>query len=97
MATQTSLVSRKLTEALVPAKLVIQNDSAKHASHAAMREPGSGGGETHFKCASSMVAHSPRCSHGYKNGTWCQLNLASGFMMRRESTTAQLLRWGTSP
>lgn len=45
-------MERKLTDALAPTRLVIVDDSAKHAGHAhRMTEPGHapGIGETHFK------------------------------------------------
>lgn len=44
---------RKLTDALSPQRLTVENDSAKHAGHAAMKAIGGGGGETHFKCGAS--------------------------------------------
>lgn len=43
-----SSIARKLSEALRPASLELINDSAKHASHAAMRAQGGGDGESHF-------------------------------------------------
>lgn len=45
---------KKITEALQPVKLVIEDESAAHAGHAAMRASAgkaSGSGETHFKVA----------------------------------------------
>jgi hypothetical protein len=47
---------RKLTEVLQPRKLVVQNDSAKHAGHAAMKSVGGSSGETHFKYAVYRLA-----------------------------------------
>ena len=39
-------ISQKLTEALAPVTLDIEDDSARHAGHAGAHEDG--GGETHF-------------------------------------------------
>ncbi|KAL8292571.1 hypothetical protein RQP46_001183 [Phenoliferia psychrophenolica] len=41
-------IRQKLTDALKPTMLVVSNDSAAHAGHAAMRAQGGGNGETHF-------------------------------------------------
>lgn len=47
-----AVMEKKLTESLAPLRLVIQDDSAKHARHAhRMSEPGHADsiGETHFR------------------------------------------------
>jgi len=41
-------IREKLEALLNPTELSIQNDSALHAGHAAMRAQGGGSGETHF-------------------------------------------------
>lgn len=44
MGAMSAAIDRKLSAALAPARLVITDDSAKHAGHAGARE----GGESHF-------------------------------------------------
>lgn len=44
MGAMAAAIDRKLSAALAPARLVITDDSAKHAGHSGARE----GGESHF-------------------------------------------------
>ena len=52
MGAVTEQLERKLTDAFAPARLTIDDDSARHASHAGARQ----GGESHFNVVIESAA-----------------------------------------